>query len=132
MEDRKTSNASPSNRWAEIKNHPVVIVAGACIATTGIVSVFYTQYELPHRTLELTRQIASFSELEKKIAEEDASMRSLKQRNTELSLRLIELSKENGFANDDDPHPKYFRSVRVGDPLGKIDQVYGARAKHVQ
>lgn len=119
-----------TNVWPSIKDHPLIIVLGFCAATAAATATVYEKFVIPYQTkilevqvADLTRQLASMPNTEKAIAERDASIVKLREEIVALKQRSIELTKENVFSADD-PYPKAFRSVRIGDLFSKLEDNY--------
>lgn len=119
-----------TNIWSNIKDHPLIIVLGFCAATAATTATVYEKFVIPYHTkilevqvADLTRQLASMPNTEKDVAEKDANIAKLREEIAALKQRSIELTKENVFSADD-PYPKAFRSVRIGDLFSKLEDHY--------
>lgn len=116
--------------WPSIKDHPLIIVLGFCATTAAATATVYERFVIPYHTkilevqvADLTRQLELMPNTEKAISERDASIAMLREEIFELKKRSIELTKENVFSADD-PYPKAFRSVRIGDLFSKLEDNY--------
>lgn len=119
-----------TNAWPSIKDHPLIIVLGFCAATAAATATVYEKIVMPYQVKvlenqvsDLNRQLTSIPNTEKTIAERDADIAKLRTEIATLKQRLLELTKENVFS-DDDPYPKAFRRIRVGDLFSKLEETY--------
>jgi hypothetical protein len=134
--------ADSNGLWSTIKDHPVFIVIGFCAATAGCVAALYEKVIIPYqlkvqevKIADLNRQFSLLpdkdkviAQHEKVIADRDAEILSLRKNLADSRQREIELSKENVFSPDD-PYPKAFRRIRIGDSFSKLESVYPGRVK---
>lgn len=126
-EKRKDDKA---NLWSALKEHPIVIVLGFCAATAGAMAAIYEKVVIPYQVkvlevqvADLKQQLALLPVTEKTVAEKEAAIAKLREEVVALRQRTVELSKENVFSTDD-PYPKAFRRVRLGDLFSKVEQTY--------
>lgn len=119
-----------TNAWPSLKDHPIIIVLGFCAATAAATATIYEKLITPYyvkvlevQVADLTRQLASMPNTEKAAAEKDASITRLREEIATLKQRSLELTKENVFSSDD-PYPKAFRRVRIGDLFSKLEETY--------
>jgi hypothetical protein len=131
------SMSTENSGWLRIKDHPVVIVIGFCAATAAATATIYEKIVLPYHVkvqeveiTELKRQLASEPEkvdlLKRKdsqLAEKDSELSSLRAEMLQLRQRVVLLASENMFSKED-PYPKAFRLVRIGDLFSKLEDVY--------
>ena len=123
------------NHWPSLKDNPIIIVVGFCTATAAGTATLYEKIIIPYQLkvqevqiADLTRQLASMPNTEKGLGERDATIAKLRQENAALKQRALELSKDNVFSPDD-PYPKAFRRVRIGDLFSKLDEIYPGQVK---
>lgn len=127
--------ATSSNLWQNIKDHPIVIVLGFCSITAAGTATIYEKFVLPYHVKELESQVSdlkktifTYPDSKKIISGKDLEIKRLKIEVASLRQKTIELSGENVFSLDD-PHPKSFRDVRIGDPFSKVEQYYAGRTE---
>jgi len=127
--------ATASNLWQNIKDHPIVIVLGFCAATAAGTATIYEKFVLPYHVKELESQvtelkktISTYPDAKKLLAEKDLEIKRLATEVGSLRQKTIELSGDNVFSIDD-PYPKSFRDVRIGDPFSKVEQFYAGRTQ---
>lgn len=121
--------------WHTLKEHPIIIVFGFCAATVAATATVYEKLVVPYQlkvlevqVSDLNRQLASIPITEKTIADRDKTIAKLQEQIVGLRQRAIELTRDNVFSPED-PYPKAFREVRIGDPFSKLEKVFPGRIK---
>ncbi len=116
-----------ANHWPRLRENPIIIVLGFCAATAGATATLYEKVIIPYNVKVLETQVSELTQqlgsMPASLAEKDSVIATLRNENAALKLRALELSKDNVFSLDD-PYPKTFRQVRIGDPFSKLEEVY--------
>lgn len=121
--------------WADVKDHPILVVLSFCAAAIAATTALYETIVIPNRVkvleaevYDLNRQLAGMPNTEKTVIEKIEEITKLNAKVTTLKQRVVVLSKDNVFSADD-PYPKAFRLIRLGDPFSKVEQVYPGQVK---
>lgn len=125
--------ATSSTVWQNIKDHPIFIVLGFCAVTAGGTATVYEKFVLPYQTKvlesqvsDLQKTISSYPDTKKLLVEKDSTIKRLLAELDVLRQKNLVLSGENVFSIED-PYPKSFRTIRIGDPVSKIQKYYAGK-----
>jgi hypothetical protein len=116
-----------------LKDNPTLIILGV-VATVLTISFalfekLILQPSLKEKDIQIaeqTKQLASIPALEKSLTEAKQAASKKDDEIKQLKLRNQELSKENVFSTED-VYPKGYRSVRIGDPIAKVNEAYAGK-----
>jgi len=113
------------------KDNPFAVAAATSIATItlGVTVVFTVVIPtwLKHQENTLAAQQTQIRDLEAEVTRLKAILEQSESDNVKLRRDLDKLSPDSLFSVDD-PYPKGFRAVRIGDRIQVVSQVYSADA----
>lgn len=137
MDTNKTTN------WDHVKTNPVIVVISFCAVTAAAVAGIYEKLVIPNhlkiqeiKIAEITRELEQspgnkkvIAERDRVIEERDQHIAALKRDNEALVQRVLTLSKDNVFS-ENDAYPRGFRQIRLGDALTKVETIYAGKGKN--